>query len=171
MIITLKPVAGTTGLAGLLAVLTIAASPVLAADDEAGRYSMSPADGGFVRLDRQSGAMTFCTEGDVAKPDSSWNCTPMGDAQQSINDEIKRLEAENKSLKTDKQHLEEMLGMADPSKPGSTNPDAGPNTAPPLKIPSEQDVDKAFDYFEGMMKKFRDRMKKLEETPDKEQQL
>ena len=38
-------------------------------------------------------------------------------------------------------------------------------------IPGEQDVDQAFDYFEGMMKKFRERMKKLEDVPEKEHQL
>lgn len=154
----------------LLAGLCGAALPAFAADDEAGRYSMSPTEGGFVRLDRNTGAMTFCTKGDASKSEPAWACTPMGDAQQLSNSERERLEAENKALKTDKQHLEEMLGMADPSKPGATSPDTG-SAAPPMKIPSEKDVDQVFDYFEGMMKKFRERMKKLEDTPGKEQQL
>lgn len=154
-------------LATLFARSSLPASAASPSDDLAGRYSMSPAEGGFVRLDRQSGAMTFCT-----KSDSAWNCTPMGDPQQSTTGEIDRLEAENKNLKADKKHLEEMLGMADPTKPAETNPD-GSLAAPraPMPIPSEQDVDKVFDYFEGMMKKFRERMKKLDDTPGKEQQL
>jgi hypothetical protein len=158
---TLRTVVAVSLLGGLLA----ANWPVNAADDTGGRYSMSPADGGFVRLDRQTGAMTFCT-----KSDATWACAPMGDAQQSSNTEIERLEAENKTLKADKRHLEEMLGMADPEKPGTAPPETG-STTPPLKVPSEQDVDKAFDYFEGMIKKFRERMKKLEEGQDKGQQL
>jgi hypothetical protein len=143
--------------AALVLIAAFAAAPrVLAAsDDDTGRYSMSPADGGFVRLDRKSGAMTFCT-----KTESAWNCSPMGDAQQSTNAEIERLQAENKDLKTGKRNLEDMLGMADPDKPRA--PETG-STAPPMKVPSEQDVDQAFDYIEGMVKKFRERMKKLEQ--------
>lgn len=166
-------VALKTAVALLLFVgLTAAPFAASAADpaDATGRYSMTPADGGFVRLDRQTGAMTLCTKPDPAKPDAAWNCTPMGDAQQSANGEIERLEAENKNLKADKQHLEEMLGMADPSKPGITSPDTG-SIAPPMKIPNEKDIDQAFDYIEGMVKKFRERIKKLEDDTDKERQL
>ena len=158
-----------TSLAVCAAALTMATGQASAAQEAEGRYSMSPAEGGFVRLDRQTGAMTFCTKPDASKPEG-WSCTPMGDAQQLSNSELERLQSENKSLKADKQHLEEMLGMADPSKPGATSPDTG-SAAPPMKIPSEQDVDKAFDYFEGMLKKFRERMKKLQDTPETEHQL
>ena len=158
----------TVAALALLAALAVASHSVSADDDKSGRYSMSPADGGFVRLDRQTGAMTFCTKGDSTKPDAAWTCSPMGDAQQSTNSEIDRLETENKSLKADKHHLEEMLGMADPEKPGA--PDGG-SAAKPIPVPSEQDVDKAFDYLEGMVKKFRERMKKLEEGSNKDQQL
>lgn len=155
----------TAAAAALVAGLAAAGLAASAASDEPGRYSMSPADGGFVRLDRQTGAMTFCT-----KADAAWSCTPMADAQQTTNGEIDRLEAENKSLKADKRHLEEMLGMADPDKPGAASPNTG-SISPPMKIPSEQDVDQAFDYFEGMMKKFRERMKKLEGETKPEQSL
>ncbi len=155
----------TAGAVTLLSGLVAATWPATAGDQDNGRYSMSPADGGFVRLDRQTGAMTFCT-----KTDATWACSPMGDAQQASNSEIERLETENKSLKADKRNLEEMLGMASPEKPGAAPPETG-STTPPLKVPSEQDVDKAFDYFEGMIKKFRERMKKLEEGQDKGQQL
>ncbi len=149
-----KALATASALA-LLAGLAVTPYSLAAGDDEAGRYSMSPADGGFVRLDRKTGAMTFCT-----KADASWNCSPMGDAQQSTNAELEKLQAENKDLKDSKRNLEEMLGMADPDKPKA--PETG-STAPPMKVPSEQDVDQAFDYIEGMVKKFRERMKKLEE--------
>lgn len=154
-----------TAAAALLAGLAAAPLAASAANDESGRYSMSPADGGFVRLDRQTGAMTFCT-----KTDAAWACSPMADAQQSSNTEIERLESENKNLKADKRHLEEMLGLADPGKPATASPETG-STTPPMKIPSEQDVDTAFDYFEGMIKKFRERMKKLDEGQNKGQQL
>jgi len=152
--------------AALLSSLVGFGTPALATETatDSGRYSMAPTDGGFVRLDRQSGAMTFCTKAaDATKPEAVWSCTPMGDAQQAANSEIERLQSENKGLKADKQHLEEMLGLAEPGKPGTTQTPPGDSASPPMKIPSEQDVDQAFDYIEGMVKKFRERIKKLEE--------
>ena len=70
-------------------------------------------------------------------------------------DEIERLQSENKSLKAQVDHLEETLGLgegqADAAKPGTK-----------LTLPTEQDVDKAFDYFERMLNKLHERMDKLE---------
>ena len=40
-----------------------------------------------------------------------------------------------------------------------------------IPIPTEQDVDKLFDYVEGMVKKLKERLKRLEEQKDKDTQL
>lgn len=125
-----------------------------------GRYTMSPSDGGFVRLDRQTGAMAFCS-----RRDEIWRCDSMDDAQSALRDEIARLESENKRLEADKKHLEEMLGLGD--KPGE--PGVEPNGA--MKVPTEQDVDRMFDYIEGMVKKFKERIERLEEPKKDEQPL
>ena len=40
-----------------------------------------------------------------------------------------------------------------------------------FKLPTEQEVDQALDYFERMLKKFQDRLKRLErksETPERQ---
>jgi hypothetical protein len=144
----------------------------VAAPDDDGRYALTPTDGGFVRLDRQTGAMSFCT-----KASADWSCTPMADSEDHLKSEVERLEGENKTLKTDKKNLEEMLGMAEPGKPAAgapgekTSPLPGPSGSIP--VPTEKDVDKVFDYFEGMVKKLRERLKKLEKEtePGKEQPL
>jgi hypothetical protein len=122
--------------------------------EEAGRYRMSPAEGGFIRLDTQTGAMSLC-----AKRDQGWSCAAMADDQASQRQRIEALEAENKALREEIKRLEEVLGVGE-SKPG-----AAPAPAPPggaFKLPSEEDIDKGFDYLDRMLKKFRDRMKKLE---------
>jgi hypothetical protein len=121
-----------------------------------GRYTMTPADGGFVRLDTETGAMALC-----AKKDSQWACEPMPDSQAAQRRDIERLEAENKALKDEVRRMEEMLGLGDP-KPGdggakkAERPKGGPG------LPSEEDVDKAFDYVTRMLKKFQEKMRELE---------
>ncbi|MFV0369734.1 MAG: hypothetical protein ACK5KM_14875, partial [Hyphomicrobiaceae bacterium] len=37
-----------------------------------------------------------------------------------------------------------------------------------FNVPTEKDLDQAFDYFEGMLKKFRERLKKFEEDENKD---
>ena len=151
----------------LLAAATLLGGTAANAATDDGRYTLTPADNGFVRLDRQTGAMSFCTK---AGPD--WACNPMADSADHLKTEVERLESENKSLKTDKKNLEEMLGMADPSKPampGEAAPLPGPGGAMP--VPTEKDVDKVFDYFEGMVKKLRERIKRLEKDQTEEQPL
>ena len=152
----------------------LSAGPAFAATDD-GRYTLTPTDGGFVRLDRQTGAMSFCTKA------ADWACTPMADSADHLKSEVERLESVNKALRTDKKNLEEMLGMAEPGKPtpGSPNDKSSPLPGPSgsVQVPSEKDVDKVFDYFEGMVKKLRERMRRLEKestpvpTPDPDKPL
>jgi hypothetical protein len=151
-------------------VLLISAAGVLAGqaeDDKAGRYTMMPTDGGFIRLDTQTGVTSIC-----AKKGDAWACEAMPDAQQSMRDQITKLENENKSLKEENRQIEDTFGLGDPKKPedGSSppmSPDAGP-PAPKAKIPTEQDVDRMFDYIEGMVKKFRERIDKMQKDDKKE---
>jgi uncharacterized protein (UPF0335 family) len=135
---------------GLLALVLVPAA-CLAAAENGGRYTMSPTEDGVVRLDTMTGAMALCTR----KADR-WACEDMDDSQRLLMREIEKLQAENKSLKDQVEQLEETLGLgenqADAPKPGTK-----------FALPSEADVDKAFDYLEGMLKKLRERMEKLEE--------
>lgn len=135
------------------------------AQDAGGRFTMTPTDGGFVRLDTQSGAMSLC-----AGKDGEWSCRAMPDDQKALQDRIARLEDENRALKEENRRLEDVLGLnADKPKadggPLDAPKDGGPPVPPPQKLPlpSEKDVDKAFDYVEGLLKKFRERLKKLEQ--------
>jgi hypothetical protein len=130
-----------------------------AAAEEPGRYTMTPTEGGFVRLDKETGAMTFCSgkEGD-------WTCKPMPDAGQKLQSRIDQLESENKVLKEERKLSETSPGTAPPY--GDTAPPAPPGD---LEMPTERDVDKLFDYVEGMVKKFKERIQRLEKEAQKEQ--
>jgi len=124
-------------------------------DTTSDRYTMSPTDDGFVRLDKQTGAMAQCT-----RNDGVWACKPMADSQRKLQDEMDKLRAENKSLRKQVDDLEETLGIG----PGPSDDD-GPTTK--FALPSEDDVDQAFDYLEGMLGKLRERMEKLEKQHNK----
>jgi len=125
-------------------------------DERPGRFTMSPADGGFVRLDTETGAMSLCT-----RKDGAFACEAMPDSLEKERREIQRLEAENKALKDEIRQMEEIMGLGK-TKPGA---EGGPPTDPPrggLGLPSEKDVDQEFDYVHRMLKKFQEKMRELE---------
>ena len=126
-----------------------------------GRFSMTPTKDGFIRLDKQSGAVSIC-----ANPDGQWSCRAMPDDQKALLDKLAKLEQENKTLREENRRLEDVMGLSppDPGKGGEGKPGELPQ--PPgqgFKVPTEKDLDHAFDYFEGMLKKFRERLKKFDE--------
>ena len=114
--------------------------------DAPGRYTMQPVEGGFLRLDTQTGAVAMCRPG----PAGAVNCVP-SEREPDIATEVQRLRAENTELKARVRQLEQA---------------AAPGTVPPhdekLQLPTEQEVDQALDYVERMYKKFRDRLRNLD---------
>ncbi len=140
------------GTLACLAIIAVTGLP--AAADTPGRYSMSPTDGGFVRLDTQTGAMALC-----ASKDAAWSCTDMPESADATRKRIEELEKQNRALKDEVSRLEDAAVGLGP--PGSEPPKQ-------FAMPDEKDVDKAFDYIESMIKKFRERVKKLEEKDGSE---
>lgn len=132
-----------------LAGVSSAAQPPAATEaaEKPGRFTMQPADGGFLRLDTATGDVSLC-----ARAGASFECKPVKD-DRDMQREIARLVDENKELKAEIKRLEEMLGL-----------DGGPgrNAKPKFELPSEEDVDKALGYLERMFKKFRDKLRELD---------
>lgn len=108
--------------------------PALTAEERPGRYTMSPADDGFVRLDTETGEMAFCKR----SSDGTWACAPMATKP----------------------------SLSEPGAPSATAPDLAPpgeESNGKITVPSEQDIDKLFDFVESMMNKLKERLKRLEE--------
>lgn len=142
----------------LLSTTLLTMQSAWAANNPAGRYTMSPAeDGGFVRLDTQTGAMSLCTS-----QSEGWSCKPINDAATDMTKKIDELRAENKALKNEIKEMETVFGLDNKKQTGPT--------PPKFKIPTEEDVDTALNYMEHMFKKFRERIDRLEKNtrPDAE---
>lgn len=151
----------------LVSLAAVLSGPAWAAEDS-GRYTMSPADGGVIRLDRETGAMAFCSG-----KEGSWSCKDMPETESALKKRVEELEGEKRALEAEKQLRDGAPPTTGPSTkapaPGEP-PSANAVPSPPgdLPVPNEQDVDKLFDYVEGMMKKFKERMDRLEKEAKKE---
>jgi len=153
---SLRPLlSGLARSAPLLLAAVVAAGAAQAATDPPPRYSMSPADGGFVRLDTETGEMAFCKRAEG----EAWACQPMRDGQQADRTELDRLRQENEALRRGQP-------VPPPVPPGDQD-----GVPPGAKMPSEEDVDRLFDYVEGMARKLKERLQRLEEAKPKGEPL
>lgn len=108
--------------------LAQADSSKLTPDRENGRYTMSPAEGGVMRLDTRTGQVSLCRQ----KPDA-WACEALADDRAAYEKEIGRLQ--DKVTK-----LEAELGRG--KQEG-------------LKLPSDAEVDSAMKFFENILRRFK----------------
>lgn len=150
--------------AALTAMALGLASAVAVAGPGDGRFTMSQVDDGFVRLDKQTGAMALCT-----KKDADWSCVPMADQQRDLREDLDRLKAENEELKKEIRRLEDTFVTGKLNERPGTNNDGPPGGMPEFKLPSEEDVDQAVDYLERMIRKFRDRFEDFGDKTDPNQ--
>lgn len=149
-----QPFIALTALMAIAGTLPARAEPT--ADDK-GRYTMTPVEGGFMRLDTETGAVAMCTR----KADA-WACEAVSDKTASGDDKAK-IDAENKELKERIKALEDSMASGKPPSEG------GYPSEPPggiSRLPTEEEVDKALDYVERMFKKLRDRVQKFETPSD-----
>jgi hypothetical protein len=166
--LTVKTIAISALLGAALATNGGAFAQEKSAAEKPGRFVMSPIDGGFARLDTETGLMSIC-KGTAA----NFKCELAPDTTTSAQKEAEKTTAEAKELRAEIKRLEEMLGLGD--KPGAGNKQAEeqrPGTRPGgsmggpggsgFKLPTEAEVDDALNYIEKMVKKFKSRLKDLE---------
>ena len=127
------------------ALALVLASP--AGAGETGRYVLKDVDGGFIRLDTETGAVSHCRS-----RDEQWRCEPVADAQAALQDEINRLAKENAALEQQLAELEQGEGT----------------TGPRVELPSEEDIDRIFGVFERFMQRFLDFARSLNEDPGRQ---
>lgn len=114
------------------------------APNDAWRYKMQKVDGGFLRLDAQTGQVSFCRE-----KESNWTCETVADDRAALEAEIKRLQDRIAAIEN-RRH--------DPAER--------------FRTPSDQEIEQVMGFFEKMMKRFRGVVENLKkdwsvETPGK----
>ncbi len=141
-------------LALIVGLATAGTSPGFAAQPgstgAANRYIMTPTDGGFVRMDTQTGALSYCST-----LNGTLRCKLSTEDQLALSRQVETLAKDNKELKEENRRLEDML-LGDDKDKGAGN------RKRTFKLPSEKEVDQALGYIERMYKKFRDKFKELE---------
>lgn len=97
------------------------------ATSDAWRFKLQKVDGGFLRLDAQTGQVSFCRE-----KDANWTCETVADDRAALEAEIKRLNDRIANLEKQRH---------DPAER--------------FRTPSDQEIDQVMGFFEKMMKRFR----------------
>jgi len=108
-----------------------AETPNDAVPSSGGRYSFVPAEGGYLRLDRTGGQVSFCSQGG-----SGWACRLVPDDRAALDAEIARLQDEIAKLKSETAKVE-------PPRPqGELTPRTGPDDSR-LRFPTREDMERA----------------------------
>ncbi|MXN65913.1 hypothetical protein GR183_13450 [Stappia sp. GBMRC 2046] len=143
----------------LLAQTAFAQEDVLDRD----RYGLEETDGGFLRVDRESGLVSLCQN-----VNDAWRCAPVPDAQRALEDEIDELRSEVEKLSARNDELEAKIlaisRAADEALNGISKEDVMPKTDAPsgaLTQNDEEQIDRALDFTEKAMRRFFGLMKDL----------
>ena len=119
-------------------------------DTENGRYALSPAADGMVRLDTRTGAVSNCSNSGTG-----WACHAVPDERAALDAEIGRLQAENERLKG--QLAERDQAAAKKSDEALPKSDSLKKAEPKLAdgerkieipLPSDQDMDRMMSFVE-----------------------
>ena len=126
-------------------------------EERSGRYVMTPVEGGFLRMDTQTGAVSQCQ-----RLSGIWKCEAVPDDRRAADSEVERLSAENRELRSTVKRLEDLLAL-----PGEGQDRRAERGGPKMQLPSEEDVDKAMTYIQRMMRKFKEKLREMEDDKDR----
>lgn len=111
-----------------LAALSLGVPVAMAQDAATDRYTLEKSESGFVRLDRQTGAVTLCTEAD-----GTLTCRMAADERAAYDADLARLEKRVKAL-------EKRVAEGTAAKSG--------------ELPSDAEIDRSIGIMERFMRTF-----------------
>jgi len=126
-------------------------------ETENGRYALSPAGDGMLRLDTRTGAISTCSNSGAG-----WACYTVPDERAAMDTEIGRLQADNERLKADNERLKADLASREPTVPGKIEEplpksDSLKKSEPKvaegerkieIPLPSDRDMDRMMSFLE-----------------------
>ncbi|HVI27126.1 hypothetical protein [Hansschlegelia sp.] len=131
------------------ALLLTAAAPE---SQPAGRYQLQPTDGGFLRLDRDTGATAFCSPSG-----EGYACRAASEEPAANGAEVARLEKRLAALEEQVRAL---------TRPAAAAPKDGPAESDgSLRLPSDEEIGKVTSFLERALR----RLKELGEQMQKEE--
>jgi hypothetical protein len=146
----------------MLAAPAAAQSPAAPPDlpgTDAGRFSFSPVEGGVMRLDSRTGAVSRC-----AQRPSGWACEAVPDDRAALEAEIARLTADNQRLSGRVAELEKRIENSRAGPPPVPPTDV-PNPAHPPQatpdLPSDAEVDRVMTFVEKVFRRFMEMVQTL----------
>ncbi|WOH82470.1 hypothetical protein RX327_04610 [Bradyrhizobium sp. BEA-2-5] len=148
MPIAMSPSKLSIAIAAILIASGGAAIAQTAPDTENGRYALSPAGDGFLRLDTRTGTVSTCT-----KNSAGWACYMVPDERAALDTEIGRLQADNDKLKGElaarapSGKIDEALPKSDQLKKAEPKAAEGERKIE-IPLPSDQDVDRVMSFLE-----------------------
>jgi hypothetical protein len=122
-------------------------------EERGGRFVMTPVEGGFLRMDTHTGAVSMCL-----RTSGKWTCEAVADDRRVLETEVERLGAENRELSDTVRRLEERSLL-----PEADGKDGRSEKGSKLQLPSEEDVDRAFGLMQRLMRKFKEKLRELDE--------
>jgi hypothetical protein len=131
----------------LLFALPLASPHAAPTGDAAGSFTMQPVEGGMLKLDTRTGAMSFCRA-----RGEGWICEAVPDDRAALEAEITRLHDRLATL--------ERRGVPDIMAPPIVRPPVTPEARPTPDVPSKTpeqlrgEMDQAMDMAEAMFRRF-----------------
>ena len=119
-----------------------------------GRYALSPAGDGVLRLDTRTGAISTCSNSGAG-----WACYAVPDERSALDTEIGRLQADNEKLRKELASRDPVVsGKIEESMPKSDSlKKSGPKNDPKIAegerkleipLPSDRDMDRMMSFLE-----------------------
>ena len=127
-----------------LAVLSLATSAAVAQEANAERYTLEKSDSGFVRLDRQTGAVTLCTV-----DQGTLTCRMAADERAAYDEDLARLEKRVEAL-------ERQLADGTAARSG--------------ELPSDAEIDRSIGIMERFMRAFFNLVQEFQGAEEQPQQ-
>lgn len=127
-----------------LAVLSLAMPAAIAQEANAERYTLEKSDSGFVRLDRQTGAVTLCTE-----DQGTLTCRMAADERAAYDEDLARLEKRVEAL-------ERQLADGTAARSG--------------ELPSDAEIDRSIGIMERFMRAFFNLVQEFQGAEEQPQQ-
>ncbi len=140
-------------------------------ETENGRYALSPAGDGVLRLDTRTGAVSTCNNSGVG-----WACYTVPDERAAMDTEIGRLQADTVRLQAENERLKSQLASREPTVPGkieeplpksdSLKP-AEPKAAEggrklEIPLPSDRDMDRMMSFLESAWRRLIDMANRMQ---------